>query len=159
MYPRILVPVDGSPTSQRGVGEAIAVAKQLGSSLVFLHVVEYYPVMIEMATATTWDHIAEGLRDTGRKVLEAAHEQAKAQGVDSEAVLEDLAAMRVADAIVDAAATHRCGLIVIGTHGRRGVGRLVMGSDAELVVRLSPVPVLMVRLPDVVGSERATDKG
>ncbi len=158
MYPRILVPVDGSPTSQRGVGEAIALAKQLGSGLVFLHVVEYYPVMIEMATATTWEHIAEGLRDAGRKALEAAHELASAQGVANEAVLEDLTAMRVADAIVDAAATHRCGLIVIGTHGRRGVGRMLMGSDAELVVRLSPVPVLMVRLPDAVGGARTTDQ-
>jgi nucleotide-binding universal stress UspA family protein len=157
MYPRILVPVDGSPTSQRGLGEAIALAKQLQSSLVLLHVIEYTPVMIEIATSTTWENIANGLRDAGRKVLETAHEQAQSQGVDAEAVLEDLAAMRVADAIVDAATAHRCGLIVIGTHGRRGVGRLLMGSDAELVVRLSPVPVLMVRLPDVVGGARATD--
>lgn len=152
MYPRILVPVDGSPTSERGLGEAIALAKQLGSSLVLFHVVEYYPVMIEMATATTWEHISNGLHDAGRKVLEAAHEHAKAQGVDSQAVLEDLAAMRVADAIAEAAATHRCGLIVIGTHGRRGVTRALMGSDAELVVRLSPVPVLMVRQADVAAA-------
>jgi nucleotide-binding universal stress UspA family protein len=53
---------------------------------------------------------------------------------------------------VEAAVTHRCGLVVIGTHGRRGMNRALMGSDAELVVRLSPVPVLLVRQPVVAAA-------
>jgi nucleotide-binding universal stress UspA family protein len=152
MYHRILVPVDGSPPSERGLGEAIALAKALGSNLVLLHVVEYSPVLMEMAAADTWELISKGLQDTGRKVLETAHEHAQSHGVESQAVLEDLKSMRVADAIVEAAVTHRCGLVVIGTHGRRGMNRALMGSDAELVVRLSPVPVLLVRQPIVAAA-------
>lgn len=147
MYSRILVPIDGSPTSQRGLEEALTLAKQLGSAVVLLHVVDSYPMMIEMATATTWDRITEGLRQMGRNVLEAAHAAASQQRVPCESVLEDVAAARVADVIVDQAKSRRCELIVMGTHGRRGAGRALLGSDAELVLRLSPVPVLLVRAP------------
>jgi nucleotide-binding universal stress UspA family protein len=52
---------------------------------------------------------------------------------------------RVADVIVEQAAVSNCQLIVLGTHGRRGINRLLMGSDAELVLRQSMVPVLMVK--------------
>jgi nucleotide-binding universal stress UspA family protein len=147
MYSRILVPVDGSPTSERGLQEALALAKRLDASVVLLHVVDAYPMMVEMATSTTWDRIGEGLRQMGRRVLETAHEAATKQGVACETVLEDVAAARVADVIVDKVKSKRCELIVMGTHGRRGASRALLGSDAELVLRLSPVPVLLVRAP------------
>lgn len=147
MYSRILVPIDGSPTSQRGLTEALALAKRLDAAVVLLHVVDAYPMMIEMATSTTWDRISEGLRQMGRTTLEAAHAAATKQGVPCESVLEDVAAARVADVIVEQAKSRRCELIVMGTHGRRGAGRALLGSDAELVLRLSPVPVLLVRAP------------
>lgn len=147
MYSRILVPIDSSPTAQRGLQEALALAKRLESAVVLLHVVDAYPMMVEMATSTTWDRISEGLREAGRNVLEAAHAMATKQGVACEAVLEDVAAARVADVIVEQAKQRRCDLIVMGTHGRRGAGRALLGSDAELVLRLSPVPVLLVRAP------------
>ena len=147
MYSRILVPIDGSPTSQRGLTEALALAKRLDAAVVLLHVVDAYPMMIEMATSTTWDRISEGLRQMGRTTLEAAHAAAAKQGVPCESVLEDVAAARVADVIVEQAKSRRCELIVMGTHGRRGAGRALLGSDAELVLRLSPVPVLLGRAP------------
>lgn len=147
MYSRILVPIDGSPTAERGLQEALALARQLDASVVLLYVVDSYPMMVEMATSTTWDAITEGLRDAGRKVLGAAHEAATKQGVASEAVLDDVDAARVADVIVEQAKARHCELIVMGTHGRRGAGRALLGSDAELVLRLSPVPVLLVRAP------------
>jgi nucleotide-binding universal stress UspA family protein len=147
MYSRILVPIDGSPTAQRGLTEALALAKRLDAALVLLHVVDAYPMMIEMATSTTWDRISEGLRQMGRTALEAAHAAATKQGVPCESVLEDVAAARVADVIVEQAKSRHCDLIVMGTHGRRGAGRALLGSDAELVLRLSPVPVLLVRAP------------
>jgi len=150
MYERILVPIDGSTTARRGLDEALALAKRLGSSVVLLHVVEYQPVMIEMATATTWQTLWDGLQQLGRHVLEAAHKVATEHEVASEAVLEDVAAARVSDVIVDQAVARRCGLIVMGTHGRRGVGHALLGSDAERVVRQSSVPVLLVRAPEVV---------
>ena len=101
MYSRILVPIDGSPTSQRGLTEALALAKRLDAAVVLLHVVDAYPMMIEMATSTTWDRISEGLRQMGRTTLEAAHAAAAKQGVPCESVLEDVAAARVADVIVE----------------------------------------------------------
>jgi nucleotide-binding universal stress UspA family protein len=145
MYRRILVPVDGSATAQRGFEEALSLAKAFGSSLVLLHVVEFFPVMMEMATSTTWEQVSEGLRDEGRRVLDRAHEAAQSAGIASEARLEDAAAARVCDVIVAQARERHCDLIVMGTHGRRGLEHALVGSDAERVVRMSPVAVLLVR--------------
>lgn len=148
MYRRILVPIDGSATSQRGLQEAMGLAKACDASLVLLHVTEAYPMMMEMATATTWEQVSSDLRAQGQRVLEAAHQAAQAAGLASEARLEDAAASRVCDVIVDQARERRCDLIVMGTHGRRGIGHALLGSDAERVIRQAPVPVLLVRAPD-----------
>jgi nucleotide-binding universal stress UspA family protein len=147
MYSRILVPIDGSPTAQRGFQEAVSLAKRLDASLVLLYVVDAYPMMMEMATATTWERIADGLREAGGAVLDAARREAIEQKVACEAILEDVAAARVADVILEQARSRHCELIVMGTHGRRGIGRALLGSDAELVLRQSPIPVLLVREP------------
>ena len=144
-YRRLLVPLDDSPTAQRGLGEALALARELRGTLVLLHVVEFVPVMPEVATAEAWEAIREGLKATGQRVLDEAARQVRAAGVACETVLADLDARRPADAIVDQAAAQRCDLIVMGTHGRRGIGRALLGSDAELVLRQSPLPVLLVR--------------
>jgi len=148
MYRRILVPMDGSVTAQRGFEEALGLAKAFDASLVLLHVVEFYPVMMEMATSTTWDRVSESLRDEGRRVLDRAHEAAQSAGIASEARLEDAAAARVCDVIVEQARERHCDLIVMGTHGRRGLEHALIGSDAERVVRMSPVAVLLVRSPE-----------
>jgi nucleotide-binding universal stress UspA family protein len=145
MYRRILVPIDGSDTAQRGLDEALGLAKTCSASLVLLHVIEYYPVMMEMATATTWEQVSTELRTHGERVLQRAHEAATAAGIASEIHLEDAAAARVCDVIVDQAREHKCDLIVMGTHGRRGINHALVGSDAERVLRMSPVPLLMVR--------------
>ena len=149
MYKRILVPIDGSTASQRGFDEALALAKRLDASMVLLHVIEYYPVMMEMATASTWALVTTEMRQHGQRVLEQAHEAAQAAGVASETRLEDAAAARVCDLIVQQAGERKCDLIVMGTHGRRGIAHALIGSDAEQVLRMSPVPVLLVRTPSV----------
>lgn len=148
MYRRILVPIDGSATAQRGFREALGLAKTCDASLVLLHVVEAYPMMMEMATATTWEQVTTDLRAHGQRVLEAAHQAAGDAGIASEARLEDAAASRVCDVIVDQARDRQCDLIVMGTHGRRGLGHALIGSDAERVICQSPVPVLLVRAPE-----------
>jgi nucleotide-binding universal stress UspA family protein len=147
MYRRILVPLDGSATSRRGLEEALGLAKAFDASLVLLHVIEYYPVMIEMATAATWAQVSTQLRNEGQRLLEQAHQAAQSAGIASEAHLEDAAASRVCDVIVDQARERRCDLIVMGTHGRRGIEHALIGSDAERVVRMSPVAVLLVKAP------------
>lgn len=145
MYRRILVPIDGSDPAQRGLQEALGLAKAFDSSLVLLHVAEIYPMMMEMATATTWEQITTDVRAYGQRVLERAHDAAKGAGVASETHLEDSAAARVCDVIIEQARQHHCDLIVMGTHGRRGIAHAVVGSDAERVIHQSPLPVLLVR--------------
>ena len=87
MYDKILVPVDGSPTSARGYEEAVALARALGSGLVVLHVIDPFPVAVEMVPATTWQEISDGLRQRGETLLAAAKETATAHGVSAEARL------------------------------------------------------------------------
>jgi nucleotide-binding universal stress UspA family protein len=70
---------------------------------------------------------------------------AEAAGVHTETLLREVTGKRVAEVIVEQCGQHACDLLVMGTHGRRGLGRLTMGSDAEEVVRTSTVPVLLVR--------------
>ena len=147
MYARILVPIDGSDTSRRGLEEAIALAGQLKSTLRLLHVTSDFPMMLEMANAIDFDKYREGLHQYGRDLMEESWRTAERAGLTAEVELRDVRNGRVAEVIVDEAVTARCDLIIIGTHGRRGFNRLVVGSDAEAVVRASPVPVLLVRAP------------
>lgn len=145
MYRKILVPMDGSDTAARGLEEAIALAKVTGSSLRLVHVIDAFPVAGEMMTPQTWEAVMGGLQQAGRELLARAANKARGAGVTTtEAVLE-MPAGRVADSILDEARAAGCELIVMGTHGRRGFKHLMLGSDAERVLQLSQVPVLVVR--------------
>lgn len=148
MYAKILVPIDGSATSERGLREAIELATRLKSQLVLLHVVDPYPVLMEMASVQSFEDTRQRLLTFGEETLHKARQRASESGVASESVVREASAQRAADAIVDEAAKRQCQLIVMGTHGRRGLSRVVLGSDAELVLRLAPVPVLLVRQPE-----------
>jgi nucleotide-binding universal stress UspA family protein len=147
-YHRILVPIDGSATSQCGFEEALKLARAFDASMVLLHVIEFYPVMMDMASATAWEQVSADMREYGQRLLERAHDAARSAGVASETLIEDSAAARVCDVIIQRAVGHRCDLIVMGTHGRRGLERAVIGSDAERVARSSTVPLLLVRAPE-----------
>jgi nucleotide-binding universal stress UspA family protein len=151
MYKRILVPIDGSDPAERGLAEAIALARELKATIRLLNLTSDFVLMVEMSSAIDYEKFREGLNQFGQRLLAKASEQAKAQGVATETSLHDLDGGRVADAIVEEARKSRCDLIVIGTHGRRGVSRAMLGSDAENVVRNSPVPVLLVRRPAQAG--------
>lgn len=148
MYDRILVPFDGSVPSQRGLREAVTLARTLGSQLVLLHVIDGFPKQLEMASAEVYRQSIERLHQRGEELLNQARTAATAAGVPAESLLRDIEMETVADAIVEQARKSQCALIVMGTHGRRGMRRLAMGSDAELVLRASPVPVLLVRRDD-----------
>ena len=151
MYKRILVPIDGSDTAARGLAEAIALARELKATVRLLNLTSDFVLMVEMSRAIDHDKFREGLNQFGRRLIAEASEQAKAQGVTAETSLHDVRGGSVADAIVEEARLSRCDLIVIGTHGRRGVSRAMLGSDAENVARSSPVPVLLVRAPARAG--------
>lgn len=145
MYRTILVPVDGSPTATRGLREAARLAKQLGSRLVILHVVEDFSHEDLLERASFSPGLLALLRENGKRILARAAALAKRRGMAVKEVMSERPGWRTADQIVEVAKGANAGLIVIGTHGRRGMRRLVMGSDAEEVVRLAPVPVMLVR--------------
>lgn len=145
MFNRILVPIDGSDTAQRGVKVAmdLALAMRAPAHLLLLHVVEPPPYIPEGGIAYDSTALLRSLRDHGQGLLDRARAQCEAAGLTAETDLHD-ADGRVADTVAERASARSCDLVVMGTHGRRGVSRWVMGSDAELVARHSPVPVLLV---------------
>lgn len=144
MYKNILVAVDGSAASLRGLDEAIRVAKATRGTIKLVHVVNEF-VMSGYAPAGYYASVIDTLRESGAKVLEQAAAIVKQADVPCEQKLLETIGGRAADDIVRQAEAWPAELIVLGTHGRRGLKRLAMGSDAELTLRLSPVPVLMVR--------------
>lgn len=145
MYPRILVPVDGSEAAHRALAEATGLAHALGSELVLLHVVDTYQLLLAKATQAGFDAARETLLARGKALLQTCGQQPQQAGVACETVLREVMSSRVAGAIVDEATRHHCSLIVMGTHGRNGRTQLLLGSDAERVVHAALVPVLLVR--------------
>jgi nucleotide-binding universal stress UspA family protein len=154
MYRRILVPIDGSATAARGLDEAIGLAKLTGASLCLVHVVELinFATCLEASAVYANDAIAAMTR-AGKEVLDRAMIHVAASGVSAETLLLDNLANRVSELVIEHAKAWDADLIVIGTHGRRGVGRFLIGSDAEEIARMAPVPVLLVRAPAAGGDK------
>jgi nucleotide-binding universal stress UspA family protein len=145
MFPRILIAIDGSDTSERALREAIVLAKEGASRLRIVHALDL--VIGEVETPHELSEYEASLRAAGGKILERAARRANKAGVDAETRLLEVLQFgdRVADEIVREAGKWRASLIVIGTHGRRGFKRALMGSVAEGVVRIACTPVLLIR--------------
>lgn len=135
MFKKILVPIDGSETSGKAFQIAIGAAAQGKGKLVVLHVMEPSPY----EGLTEYNKTA---RDEAVKVLDAAAASCQDRGVASETVLVE--AVHVDEGILSAAAEHDCDVIIMGTHGRRGLNRLLMGSVATNVLASATMPVLIV---------------
>jgi nucleotide-binding universal stress UspA family protein len=148
MYQRILVPVDGSHTSTLGLQEAIRIAINQRARLRLIHVVDELVVAQNFEGYINTGDLLDALRDAGKKALEKALAMTRKHDLKAEASMFESIGGRVAEVIVKEAKKWRADLIVMGTHGRRGVTRMVLGSDAEAVLRATPVPVLLVRSPD-----------
>lgn len=148
MYQRILVPVDGSPTSLKGLAEAIRLARLTGGQIRLLHMVDALSAAMAVGAYAISADVIDQLRADGEQMLQQARAQAVAGGVAADSVLDEGVRGRLADWVVEQARAWPADLVVLGTHGRRGVGRLLLGSDAEQVLRAAPVPVLLVRNPD-----------
>jgi nucleotide-binding universal stress UspA family protein len=146
MYDKILVPVDGSPTSNRGLQEAISLARLCGARLRLLHVVDLMSYNLAAATdAGLSAEVWQALKDGGEQLLAKALATVQAAGLQADSKMVENLASRVSELVITEAGAWGAGLIVLGTHGRRGIGRLMLGSDAEQIVRHAPVPVLLVR--------------
>jgi nucleotide-binding universal stress UspA family protein len=144
MYRRILVPIDGSDTSNRGLTEAIALAKDQRATLKLLHVIDESFVVFDRSGVLS-GNLLEDLGERGEQILTAAKELAGRNDLSAEALLLKTQRARVADVILNEARAWRADLIVMGTRGRRGFSQLTLGSDAAAVLHDAPVPVLMVR--------------
>ncbi|HWI81187.1 universal stress protein [Ramlibacter sp.] len=146
MYQRIIVPIDGSDTSTQALASAIGLAKESGGRVRLVHVVE------ELAYLTGYDQfggyagdLLKIMRETGAKILDNGLATAAAAGVAADQVLYDNLGERLPEVVAEEARRWNADLIVVGTHGRRGVGRMLLGSGAEQIVRTAPVPVLVIR--------------
>lgn len=149
MYQKILVPIDGSPTAELGLAEAIKLARLTGASLRLVHIVDELSLSMASGYGMTYTVDVLGLlQEAGSALLLKAEAQVRAAGVPVDTVLSDNLQGRVCDQVVQQALAWGAELIVIGTHGRRGAKRLFFGSDAEAILRYAPVPVLLVRAPE-----------
>jgi nucleotide-binding universal stress UspA family protein len=145
MYARILVPVDGSETATAGLAEAVKIAKALGAKLRILHVVNELIIDYAFGSGLYANTVIESMRSDGQSVLDAAETFARQRGCEPEGVLVESIGGAASQFIIEQAKDWPADLIVMGTHGRRGIRRLALGSDAEVVVRSASAPVLLVR--------------
>jgi nucleotide-binding universal stress UspA family protein len=145
MYKKILVAVDGSHTSALGLKEAIKLAKDQSARLVLLHVVDELAVTRYPEVVYYAGDIIGSLQEAGTRILAKAEAQVRRSGVRLQTMRVDSRGRSVAEVIVGQARKLNADVIVLGTHGRRGLTHLLLGSDAESVVRSAPVPVLLVR--------------
>ena len=139
---RIMVPVDGSATSNKALAAALDLARDNSATVRLLHCIEVG------AFVAGFDYSGQAMlvmRETGEKILEQALVAATSGGVDADVKLVDRLDQRLGDAVAEAARAWPADLIVLGTHGRHGVGRVLLGSGAEQIIRLAPVPVLVIR--------------
>jgi len=145
MYKKILVPVDGSDASRVGLEEALKLANGLQAKVCLVHGVNEMFMPAVNFSGMYVDDFIKSLRESGNAILEDAKARARKVGVEPEAVLVEAFGKRASDLIIQQAKEWQADLIVMGTHGRRGVRRIALGSDAEHVLREATVPVLLVR--------------
>lgn len=148
MYTRILVAIDDSATARKALDEAIRLAGALGAALCIAHAADEGPLSqhgMGLGSYIDVDKAKAQMRDAGNRLLDQAVATAAAAGVQAERSLIESAQRRVAEMIAAAASDWSANLIVVGTHGRRGVERMLVGSVAENLTRISSVSLLLVR--------------
>lgn len=147
MYDKILVATDGSALSKKAVNSAISLAALTGAALVALKVVPRYPqsyfeggLALQAAEVA---RIEQQWAEEGQAIVDEVKKMAELQGVKTRAltIKSDI----ISDAIMAAARKHKCDLIVMASHGRKGVKRLLLGSETQQVLTHSHIPVLVLR--------------
>ncbi|MCL9813914.1 universal stress protein [Natranaeroarchaeum aerophilus] len=154
MYDRILVPTDGSTGVGRAVEHAIELARIHDATVHAIYVVNS-ATFAGLPMEASWDGISDVLREEGEEALEQIEALAADSGVPVKTRLIDGSPRR---AIVEYAEGHDCDLIVMGTHGRGGIDRLLMGSVTEGVIRTSDRPILTVRRAPPADTDAEPDR-
>lgn len=146
MYSRLLVPLDGSATSRLALAHAETLARMSGARVTLLHIID------ELKHSNGFERPAVYLNEirpqflkAGQALLDEAGQELKTKGISVDTVLLESEGRRAAELIVQKAADIAADVIVLGTHGRRGMHRWMLGSDAEQVARTASVPVMLVR--------------
>jgi nucleotide-binding universal stress UspA family protein len=147
MYKRILVATDGSTLSKKAVTSAIGLAALANAELVALKVIPRYPqsyfeggLALQAAEVS---RVETQWAEDGQAVVDAVQKMAMEQGVKTKAIT--VKSDFVSDAVIAAAKKHKCDLIVMASHGRRGIKRLLLGSETQQVLTHSHIPVLVLR--------------
>jgi len=147
MYQRILVATDGSTLSKKAVSSAISLAQLTGAELVALKVIPRYPQSyfeggVALA-ASEISRIEKQWAEHGQAIVDAVAKSGMSKGVKVKAITakSDI----VSDAIIGTAKKHKCDLIIMASHGRRGIKRLLLGSETQQVLTHTQVPVLVLR--------------
>lgn len=146
-YKRILVPIDGSPTSNKALVAALELARESGGRVRVMHALD------ELALISGFEYSGE-LMNAARKQAQEALDDAlaiiRSAGIEGDAQLMETPGQRLGEAVAEACSAWQADLVVVGTHGRRGLSRVLLGSGADSVLRLSTLPVLVIR-----GSEKS----
>ncbi|MFE3837876.1 universal stress protein [Pseudogemmobacter sonorensis] len=149
MYSHILISTDGSEVAGKGLDHGLTLARALGARVTIITVTEAFPAYVGAAGAAWFPGPEEIEAYDGRQaeiaagILKAAIAAADRIGVPAEMLHVPNAPP--AEGIVETAKARGCSLICMASHGRRGIGRLLLGSQTAEVLAHSPVPVLVVR--------------
>lgn len=143
MYNRILLPTDGSDTMQGVIEHAVELATHHDATLQVLYVANTASLS-DLPSDAGWENITDALHREGDEAIAAVEAHAESHGVEVEQTVREGSP---AEEVLDYAEETDSDIVVMGTHGRSGVDRLLLGSVAERVVRSSRVPVLTIRVP------------
>ena len=147
MFRHLLVPTDGSDLSRRTATHAITFARETGARITFFAALPQHPVSFHegygLTDAGTRERLIATAEQQGRAIVDPLVAEAAAAGVTAEAVATPCATVH--DGIIAAAAHHGCDLIFMASHGRRGIGALLLGSETQMVLTHSKIPVLVHR--------------
>jgi nucleotide-binding universal stress UspA family protein len=143
---QLLVPIDGSPSSAKAMATAVQLARLNGARIRLLHVVDELDYVNGFETPRTYrEDVVPLMHAAGERLLARMRRLATNKCVPCDSVLLESGAGRICDRVAEQARQVHADMIVLGSHGRRGLARMFMGSDAEQIVRHAPVPVLVVK--------------
>ena len=147
MYKRILVPTDGSALSKKAVRSAIQLAASLGAELVAVHVIPRYPMSFFdggiAVSRTDVARLEKQWSDRAQELVDDARKAGSVSGVKVKTVVVQSGA--IADAILRVAARQKCDLIAMASHGRKGIKRILLGSETQQVLTQGQIPTLVLR--------------
>jgi nucleotide-binding universal stress UspA family protein len=148
VYQRIMVAVDGSKISDLALQAATTLARNQDAKLCIVHVIDTAPLAWDLDPMQI-QNVQKTLRQVGQSTIDRARSVVQSGGLEAEARLVEIDSpgMHISGKIAEEAKNWSADLLVIGTHGRRGLTHLLLGSVAEATARIAPVPVLLVRAP------------